>query len=354
VAKAFAAAVAFFFAFSIMKPEALLYTFVALVSIFEGAGVNFDPSFRLEDATGELEKAQQARRLVEQEVCKPPVPPGAFPPVITYKYLKTPPALIYTASKDTMGGNILFLRHAAVPMPGSMFDCSIEGGEWKARVRDPRANVLTLELNRGMGDPSDLTSMCLLQDISLHRSADRLALRLDYGYCPKPATEETQAFILLGLQIVPNSPIFADKTPGIKDFFAGICTSPVNKNVVLDLNKAQAYHDYATGYKGNTCFAGSADLLKMASATRPKCWDTATAYTMLNPDDDFGVLPITESDYAWLSNQIPASPPDSASFRTYGEVTVDRACVFFDGIKTHSGQDCNNGCGKWCSSREDR
>jgi hypothetical protein len=344
-----------------MKSEALLYTLAVLVSIFRGVAVNLAPGFELKDATRELEEAQQARNLAaEQEVCKPPVPPGAFPPVITYKYLKVPAPLLYTQSKDTMGGRIMFIRNAAVPMPGSMFDCVIDRtgaiGEWKARVRDPRANILTLELNRGMGDPSDLTSMCLLQDISLVHSAAGLALRLDYGYCPKPASEDTTAFVMIGLQKVPDSPVFQDKTPGIRAFFEGICTSPVNKNVVLDLNKAQAYHDYATGYKGNTCFTGSADTLKMESVARPKCWDTSTAYTMLTPDDEFGVLPITESDYAWLSNQIPQGSitQDNSLFRTYGQATVDRACIFFDGIKTHSGQDCNNGCGKWCNSNEQR
>jgi hypothetical protein len=237
-------------------------------------------------------------------------------------------------------------------MNASMFGCQKEDSEWKARVLDPRANILTLELSKGAQNA--VTSLCLLQDISLYRTHNQLALRLDYGYCPKPNTKTTQAFIMVGLQMVPNTEKFQDKTPGIKDFFEAVCGGAADKTAALDLNKAQAYHDMIKGYNANHCFVGSADTLKMQSAAQhPQCFTEATAYTWLTEDDEFGVLPITETDYAWLMNELPIKEPIVEPIRAYGQVTADRACVYLDGIKTRpGGPQCNNGCGKWCKPTE--
>merc|ERR1712228_811152 len=90
----------------------------------------------------------------------------------------------------------------------------------------------------------------------------------------------------------------------------------------------------------------------MKSARIPKCFDDANAFTWLTQEDDFGVLPITEADYAWLMNNIPIKHETREPIRTYGEVVADRVCMYFDGLYTRDtlGQrtQCNNGCGKWC------
>jgi hypothetical protein len=352
----------FSFEFTTMKSEAFLYTFALLVSIFRVDAVNTAPGYVLEDASNAEQPAEdelEDRRLeaVETEVCEIPTPPGAFPPALTYRYLKVPAPLIYTQEKAEMGGSILLIRNAAKPLVGDLFTCRKEAGEWKARIKDPRANILTLELSRGEGAANDVTRVCLLQDISIHRTHNQLALRLDYGYCPRPHTETEQAFIMVGLQVVPDGRF---ETPGLGSFFEGICDGGNSSTVALDLKKAQAYHDSVQGYQGDTCFAGSADTLVMESVgkvspsgVKTPCFTKATAYTWLTEDDEAGVLPISESEYRWLMDKLPAIEPTVMPIRTYGKVIADRACIFLDGIKTRSGKQCNNGCGKWCLSGEE-
>jgi hypothetical protein len=294
--------------------------------------------------------------VIEQETCPLPIPDEAFEPAIVYQYLKAPAPLLSTEDKDDMGGRILNIKHADRAMEARMFHCVKQPNEWKARVKHPQANILTLELSGGTAQPNDLKELCLLQDITLVRTQSQLALRLDYGFCPLPQAQSgTKAMVMLGLEIVPDTPEFQGKTPGIKDFFEGVCGTTTAMSAALDFKKAQAYHDQTRGYRSDHCFVGSADRLNMKSAAVTPCFNEANVYTFLTEDDAFGVLPITQSEFAWLSHQIPFTPPDVTAkpIKAYGEVKVDRVCVYFDGITTSSGKQCNNACGKWCRSTEE-
>lgn len=296
----------------------------------------------------------------EEEVCKIPTPPYAFKPWYTYKYLKASPHYIETEEKNLMGGQTMNIKKADNPIAAASFTCVAQDGEWKARVKSPALDILTMEIDTGMENwrtggtkEQDISERCLLQDISLYRTRDGIpGLRLDYGHCQKMATE--QAFIMVGLKKVANDTL----TPNLRGFFEETCDPNRNKSLpfpeqFLDLRQAIGYGDY--------CFAASADMQKMRSLI-PGCFNTSTAYTFLDGVDEFPLLPVTEGDWDWLISNLPVQSmavdtlsnpcaPVNHHIRTYGSVTVDRLCVNFEGL-THLGKKCNNKCGKWCEAVE--
>jgi len=299
--------------------------------------------------------------------------PGAFKPWVAYKYLKANGPFVTTVSKDLMGGQTLKVQNAGKPIEVVNFNCVHEDNEWKARVKDTALlqDILTVRLHDGWCDawpakdgpkpPHCLIPVekCLLQDISLYRSMDdMLGLRLDYGHCPisaVPGTRlpgEKQATIMVGLKRVPDTGTLS--TPNVRGFFEDVChtTNPAATpaSTSLDLNKAKEPNAQ------ENCFAASADSEDVSSlnefATLP-CFNDFRVYTLLDVNNRFPVLPVMDSDYAWLLSKLPVgrNPQDSPCAKVnqakamFGAVKMDRVCVHFEGMQERT---CNNTCGKTC------
>jgi hypothetical protein len=303
-------------------------------------------------------------------------PKLAFPPWVAYKYLKAPAPLI-NVRKTTpptalpplpaMGSQVMYLNKVTEKMSASEFTCVIEDNEWKARVIDTSVpkDLLTMEINDG----TKTTRLCLLQDISLSRNGESLALRLDYGYCMDgdgKKHDQSKSFIMIGLRMVPIS--MRTVTPGIKSFFQGVCGAPkapyqygarmpisaTDPERFLSLGVIQDYHKQATGKAANdddSCFAGSVDVLHMnpvGSGPRGPTFERSTAFTMLGSQDEFGLLPITEIDYLWLVDKLPMQQVDYGQIQVYGTVEADRYCLYLGGVS------CKSGCGKWCENAKSK
>jgi len=299
---------------------------------------------------------------------------ASFTPWVVYKYLKANGPFIQTVSKDQMGGQTLKVQNAGVPLQVADFTCIKEGNEWKARVLDEaiNKNLLTIKLFDGWCDNEILTGnfsaeclnrppieKCLLQDISLYRAAGpSLGLRLDYGNCPISAAPETRlpgtkkAIIMVGLKRVPDSSTTALETPNLKGFFEDVCDvknpAALPATTQFDLTKAKAPN--ANG----TCFAATADMEDISALDQMSdapCFNDAVVWTLLDVNNRFPVLPVMDSDYAWLLSKLPA--PDASSVcdevphQVLGQVKMDRVCVHFEGLQDVT---CANTCGKICNS----
>lgn len=327
------------------------------------------------------------------------VPPGAFKPWVVYKYLKINTPWVNTAVKDVMGGEQLTVKNAATPIGSENFMCVQEDNEFKARILDTALplNILTMERNDRMGpieyngavlteetSPKKyerIVSRCLLQDISLYRSmGGLLGLRLDYGHCVRnqagvDSTQEwsdkKQTFIMIGLKRVPDN--FGETTikinatgeertiPGetanVRGFFEGVCKglAPSVGNANYTIENRSNILDLAKAHTQNMCFATEADMTIMMpldpSAT-PPCFDQATAYTLLDHNDEFPTLPVRDSDYNFLLSKLPVGShssddpcaPTNQNKKMYGHVMVDRTCVFFEGLN------CTHKCKKFCQA----
>lgn len=263
--------------------------------------------------------------------------PGAFTPWSVYKFLKVNAPYIDTEEKEIAGGQTMKILNAGVQVFSSSFTCVAEANEWKARVRDPRMNIFTMELENGFGR----TRICLLQDISLYRSVEGMpALRLDYGNCPNALN--AQAFVMVGLKKVANGVAH----PNVKGFFEDVCvTNPrTSPGIALDLQRA--------GSTATNCFATSVDM-EYFSSLDGKCFPEGMAFQMLNSLNGAPVLPVPEMDWAWIEAQLPvgAHPADDACATTnpkqmFGKVIMDRVCLQFQGLQAG----CQNQCGSSCGS----
>lgn len=321
--------------------------------------------------------------------------PGAFTPWVVHKFLKVNAPFVSTTAKQINGAQSLHIYNAQLPIYAGNFTCVKEDDEWKARMANPAYNILTMELDDGMGwaeNPDGKSGKaaprpvlrCALQDLSLYRSRNsELGLRIDYGHCQHSLdgvswfeydaakvshtnsflrTTAKQTFIMIGVRRVKAGEASAHDV-NLGGFFKGVCRSFTAAETVggtgavplFDTTLNIAKSVVVSMENNNTimhrkCPAVSADMERV-QPLEPGCFYDYTAFTALNSNNGFPALDMSEEDYDYLLSKLPFTvkddPCDFPNKRIYGHVVMDRVCLDWYGMG------CDAVCeSKFCSKQE--
>lgn len=232
------------------------------------------------------------------EGCQVSVPPGGFQPWEVYKVLKVSSKKIKTPGKFFMGAQTLVF--SGMEFKASSFTCQQLShlGEWRAKVGTETPLSVIEMRDYALPNPNQTLAHCRLDAISLYQSSSAIpGLRLDYVDCVYGTSQK--ATVLVGLKKVPDGSMGVG--PGLANFFRGVCGGPDAQS------STDAYLRFGNIEGGlGHCDIFSATMQTMQS--EHNCFDSATVFTLLDRNNYFPLLTVTDSDWNWILANVPKAP----------------------------------------------